>query len=78
MIFSKAMPRNGLSWKTSFNRESMPQPMMMVTTLDSFDGSANAGDVKPKAESLVLETVRQYFPETWLWNIHISKYDIFL
>jgi hypothetical protein len=76
MIFSKAMPRNSnsLSWKTA-NRE-MAQPMMMVTTLDSFDGPAYADDIKPKAENLVLQTVRQYFPETWLWNIQISKYDI--
>ena len=70
------MPRNGFSWKTT-NRESMLQPMMMVTTLDSFNGPANAADAKPKVESLVLETVRQYFPETWLWNIHISKYDLY-
>jgi len=68
------MPRNGISMT---GRGSLPQPMIMESSSDARPfqqiSVGGRGDAKQKVENLVLETVRQYFPETWLWNIYISK-----
>ena len=69
------MPRNGINSVIQKNSAREPESMMMADSLEFADTSGNSKttSMQPKVESLVLQTVRQYFPETWLWNIYVSK-----
>ena len=74
------MPRAGGMWKNNMAMAMRDERFELSYNIDLMLDSSNIGpsSVKtnsPKSDSLVLQTVRQYFPETWLWNIHISKYN---
>jgi hypothetical protein len=68
------MPRNSFNSVIQKNSVREPESMLMADSVE-FESASNSKktSTQPKSESLVLQTVRQYFPETWLWNIYVSK-----
>ena len=66
------MPRNSMSGKfpMSFARPSAMMDTQLKTQSESMPIIEMSSS---KNENTVLETVRQYFPETWLWSVFISE-----
>lgn len=48
------------------------EPMAMFATVPT-NNPVLESNSKPVAQEVVISTVRQYFPETWLWSMELTK-----
>ena len=68
------MPRSGIfrSGMAIAQSDSLNVELSSVPIFLQSNGGATQNKAIAK-ESVVIETVRQYFPETWLWDIYVAE-----